>query len=541
MHNIRWWNRLGVRLAAAITLCSVITLGVFLALVLRSQERHLLEQAQRSAAVVSDTITSSIEMDMLHDRREAAYQIMAVVGAQPHIEQLRLYDAAGRIRFSTKPDETGRKPDARAEACLPCHGPDRGDRPLTTADRTYVTMRNGHPILGAVTPIYNQPSCATSGCHVHPAAQRVLGVVELGLALDAIDQEASALERTTVGLGLLMALVLGTGTVAFTRRMVLRPVGNLLAGTKRVSLGDLAQRVPITGTDELAVLEASFNSMERSLARANEERNALLESLEQQVQDRTAALEQAQAQLIQTEKLSSLGKLSASIAHEINNPLAGILTTSKLLIRTLEGSTDGATTPFLLRHLRLVQRETERCTAIVRNLLGFARERPLTLGDVDVNAALEEALFLASSQIAIQNISLERELSKVPPVRADFGQIRQAFANLILNACDAMPKSGTLRVRSSRSPGGGPVEVVIADTGCGIPPEVLSKVLDPFFTTKEKGTGLGLSVVYGVIERHGGKLDIQSRPGAGTTVTIRLPVAAPAPEMADATGAAHGV
>lgn len=537
MSHIRLWNRLGVRLAAAITLCSVLTLGLFLALVLQSQRRHLLEQAQRSAAVVSDTITSSIELDMLHDRREAAYQIMAVVGNQPHIEHLRLFDAAGRIRFSTTPSEVGRTPDVRAQACMPCHGSVNRDRPLTTEDRTRLTTQNGRQILGAVTPIYNQASCATSGCHVHPASQKVLGVVELGLKLDAIDQEASSLQRRTMGLALLAAVMLGFVTVTFTRRMVIRPVSSLVAGTKRVIDGDLAQTVPVTGSNEIAVLESSFNRMERSLAEASAERNQLLDNLERQVRERTAALERAQDQLIQTEKLSSLGRLSASIAHEINNPLAGILTTAKLLIRTLDGSAD-AQTPFLLRHLRLVQRETERCTAIVRNLLGFARERPLTLGDIDVNAALEEALFLASNQITLQNIVLERGLTPLPLVRADFGQIRQAFANLVINACDAMPAGGTLAVRSAVAPTGDAIELSIRDTGHGMSPEVLSKVLDPFFTTKEKGTGLGLSVVYGVVKRHGGRLSIDSAPGQGTTITIQLPVAARAEPAA--AYAAHG-
>ncbi|HVL69307.1 MAG TPA: ATP-binding protein [Vicinamibacterales bacterium] len=529
MVHIPWWRRLGVRLAAAITLCSVLTLTLFLALVLRSQRRHLLDQAQRGAAVVSDTITSSIELDMLHDRREAAYQIMAVIGGQPHVEHLRLLDAGGRVRFSTDHREIGRTLDVTAPTCAPCHTSAHRDEPLSTEARTRLATHEGRPVLGAVTPIYNQASCSSAGCHVHPSSQRVLGVVELGLRLDAIDQEASALHATTAGLALAAALMLGAVTVTFTRRMVIRPVRNLVAGTKRVSLGDLAHTIAVTGSDELAVLQTSFNSMERSLAQANEERNLLLEGLERQVHERTVALERAQAQLIQTEKLSSLGRLSASIAHEINNPLAGILTTAKLLIRTIDSEADDPQTSFLVRHLRLVQRETERCSAIVRNLLGFARERPLTLDDVDLNAALDEALFLAANQISLQNITLDRARAPLPHVRADFGQIRQAFANVVLNACDAMPKGGTLSVRSGASEDGGSVEVTIADTGCGIPPDVLSKVLDPFFTTKEKGTGLGLSVVYGVVERHGGRLTIDSTAGAGTNVTIRLPATAAVP------------
>ena len=151
-----------------------------------------------------------------------------------------------------------------------------------------------------------------------------------------------------------------------------------------------------------------------------------------------------------------------------------------------------------------------------------------------MNVAIDEALFLVQNQFALQNILLARDLAPVPPVRADFGQIRQAFANIIINACDAMPKGGTLRVQSRAVLPDQMVEVVISDTGTGIPREVLSKVLDPFFTTKEKGTGLGLSVVYGVVERHGGKLTIDSRPGAGTSVTIRLPLVSVVPGAAPA-------
>lgn len=535
MAHIAWWSRLGVKLAAAITLCSVLTLAVLLVLVLRSQQRHLLEQAQRSALVVSDTVTSSIATDMLHDRREAAYHVMSIIGGQPHMTHLRLLDAGGRVRFSTVESEVGRTLDIRAPSCQPCHRPGRA--PDVAIDgRTRIGTEKGRRFLGAVTPIYNHSSCSSATCHVHPSAQRVLGVVELGLRLEALDQEASSLRTTTVALGVTAAVVLAFVTVGFTRRMVIRPVTQLVAGTKRVSVGDLGQSVPVVGSDELAVLELSFNRMEVSLAQANADRNALLDSLERQVIERTAALERAQAQLVQTEKLSSLGRLSASIAHEINNPLAGILTTAKLLIRTLEsdGATD--TRPFLIRHLQLVQRETQRCTAIVQNLLGFARERPLTLGDVDLTPAIDESLFLAANQIAIQNVALIRDVQPLPPVRADIGQLRQAFANLIINALDAMAKGGTLRVTAAPTSDGRHVEVTIADTGCGIPPELLSKVVDPFFTTKEKGTGLGLSVVYGVVERHGGTLNIVSAPNEGTTVMIRLPVAAAAAADAPAGG-----
>ncbi len=542
--NIPWWTRLGVRLAVSIALVSIITLSVFLFLVLRSQTAHLMDQARRSAAIVNDTITSSIEHDMLHDRREDAYKIMGKIAQQDQVERLRLFDAVGRIRYSKDDSEIGVIPDIKAESCSPCHASGRSQLPLSVADRTHVSVRNGRHVLGAVTPIYNQPACSTASCHVHPPAQRVVGLVELGLQLDSIDQESATLRRTTMGLTLLATLTLGILTFAFTRRLVIDPVRRLVAATKRVRAGKLDEHLPVSGRGEIAALEASFNDMEGALATARAERNELLQGLERQVRERTLALERAQAQLIQTEKLSSLGKLSASIAHEINNPLAGILTTAKLLIRTVGERTDDPSTAGTIRLLKLVQRETERCSAIVRNLLGFARERALTLSDADVCAALDEALFLVANQFALLGIQLERDLQPVPTMRADFGQLRQAFANIVINACDAMPTGGTLRVRVRFVESERIIVTEISDTGVGIPAEQLTKVLDPFFTTKEKGTGLGLSVVYGVVERHGGRLLIDSTPGAGTTVTIRLPLSGAdstrAEPAAAATETVHG-
>ena len=162
----------------------------------------------------------------------------------------------------------------------------------------------------------------------------------------------------------------------------------------------------------------------------------------------------AQAQLLQTEKLASLGQLSASIAHEINNPLAGILTFSKLLIRNLEEGADlSELQGSFLRNLKLIERETDRCRSIVRNLLDFARQRPLVLADVDVSQPLEEALSLLNHKIELQGIALEKRLASPAFVRADFGQLRQAFVNVLLNACDAMPGGGRLdRLRPTSRP-----------------------------------------------------------------------------------------
>src|SRR5581483_6350672 len=505
----------------------------FLGLVLATQRAHLVGQAVRSGAMVSDTIVSSITDDMLNDRREDAYRVMDAIVRDEQVDTLRVLDGRGRIRYSTRSSDVGRVADVRADSCTPCHVPGRRGPSYSVAERARIVAHENRRVLSVVTPIYNQKACSSAACHAHPAETRIIGVLELGLGLETVDRETRTLAGTTALLAALATLTLAAVTWLLMKRLVVAPVAQLVDGTIRVRAGSFAENVPVGSDDEIGALERSFNDMEETLSTTLKQRDDLLQNLEQQVVDRTAALSRAQEQLIQTEKLSSLGKLSASIAHEINNPLAGILTTSKLLQRIV--ADDGQAPPEqTIKSLKLIEREANRCTAIVRNLLGFARERPLALASVDVNAALEEGLFLITNQTALQNITIDRDLQPLPPIDADFGQVRQAFANSLINACDAMPKGGALRVRSRADRASGTVRVEIADSGVGIPKDQLSKVMDPFFTTKEKGTGLGLSVVYGIVKRHGGRVDIESEAGIGTTIAVVLPERAPAAAPAQA-------
>ena len=533
--QIAWWNRLSVKLTAVITITTLVSITVFVSLGLRVQQQHLTEEVVRGADRFSDTIRASTYHSMLADRMADAYATMDTIGHLKGIEKVRMMNKEGRITFSTDRAEVGQLVDKRAESCYACHAAGQPLVRLNLPSRSRIYTRNGQNLLAMVTPIYNERSCFTAACHFHPPGQQVLGVVDIALSLTDVDWEVADLRRKTILFSLAGMAVLAAVVVFFGQFFVVRPVAELVRGTQKIARLELDQQIPVRRSDEIGLLTTSFNEMSTSLNRARQELNALNESLERQVEERTVALKEAQAQLVQSEKMSSLGKLAASIAHEINNPLAGILTYAKLLIRMHEeDEVSGETRASCVRNLKLVQRETERCSAIVRNLLDFARQRPLTLKEVDVNQAVEESLLLLANQIAIQGIVLEKDLLPVPKVRADYGQLRQAFVNIALNACEAMSKGGTLKVASRPRPGETMIDVVFTDTGPGIPPDHLSKILDPFFTTKEKGTGLGLSVVYGIVERHGGRLDIRSQVGQGTTVTIRLPTAA---ATASATGA----
>jgi len=528
----RWWTQLSVQVTAVITIATAVGGLVFVWLVLRSQQSLLMDQTVRNAAFFSDTLLNSLERQMLRNERAELMAALTAVANQPLMRELRLFDASGRTAFSSRAGEAGRIADMKEETCVACHGTAQRPAVLNAKERSRLVPNHVGRMLATVTPIYNRAECAASGCHAPPSQQRVLGLLEVGVSLNDVDATLGALQRTTAAAGLLTIIGVAITAIAFTRRQLVRPIAKLAEGVNRVKLGELKEQVEIQGSGEVADLAHAFNEMELALLDIRRQRLALLENLENQVRDRTAALEKAQERMVHTEKMSSLGRLAASIAHEINNPLAGILTYAKLLVRTLsEGAPDDATREKLIRNLKLVEQETRRCTTIVRGLLDFARERPLETTDFDPNAAVAEALGLLRHQIELQNIALEVESGTVPPVRADFGQIRQALLNVLINACDAMPGAGVLRVSTHAV--ADTVEVRIADTGIGIPPENVKRVFDPFFTTKTKGTGLGLSVVYGIVERHGGSLRLESTVGVGTTVTLVLPVAgSPAAEAA---------
>jgi len=427
------------------------------------------------------------------------------------------------VTFSTNQAEIGRLVDKRAEACYACHAAGQPLIRLNVPSRSRIFTRNGHRVLAMITPIYSDPSCSTGACHFHPPEQKVLGVVDIAMSLAVEDRAVAVLGRRTTLFYAVGILLLAAAVGLFVRGAVIRPLGGIARATERVARGDLDHPIPVPRSDEIGRLAASFNAMTASLREARADLQHLNENLERQVDERTAALKSTQAQLIQSEKMSSLGKLAASVAHEINNPLAGILTYTKLLIRIHEeGELSTQARDVAVRNLRLVERETDRCTAIVRNLLDFARQRPPSLKGVDVSAVVDEALSLLAHRLQMQNVEIVKDLGPMPPVMADFGQLRQSFVNIALNACEAMGAGGTLTATARAA--GGTVDVRIADTGPGIAPEHLSRIFDPFFTTKEKGTGLGLSVVFGIIERHGGTLEVESRVGSGTTVIVRLPV-----------------
>jgi two-component system, NtrC family, sensor kinase len=313
-------------------------------------------------------------------------------------------------------------------------------------------------------------------------------------------------------------IVLGL-TYLITRTMV-RPLEEMVKATERIAGGDLSQGVEVATSDEIGHLGASFNKMLMSLQVMRGELQEWARTLEQKVEERTNELAGVQARMAQSEKLASIGRLSAGVAHEINNPLGGILSLAMLQLEDLDDKHP------MRQDLEIIVKQTLRCREIVKGLLEFSRQSDARPTRTDMNVVLETSLALLERQPIFHNIRVVRRLAPhLLPVLLDPGQAQQVVMNVVLNAVDAMQESGTLTVETAMDEAVSEVQLRITDTGKGIPADVLPFIFEPFFTTKKvgEGTGLGLAIVHGVVTRAGGRIDVASLP-TGTTFTVRLPV-----------------
>jgi signal transduction histidine kinase len=305
-------------------------------------------------------------------------------------------------------------------------------------------------------------------------------------------------------------------------RNITQPLSAMVEATKNITAGRFDQEVHTNSPGEIAALADSFNAMQKSLRAMRADLEEWGSTLEQKVHERTEQLAAMQARVAQSERLASLGMLGAGVAHEINNPLGGILALTSLTLEDMAADDPNR------ECLEEVIRQTERCRDIVLRLLEFSRQSKARMELVDINDILDKTLALIGKQSMFFNVTIEKDYGPgVPSIAADRSQIQQVFMNLLMNAAQAMDERGTLTIATRFDGAADKVEIAISDTGCGIPPEQIDRIFDPFFTTKAsgQGTGLGLSITYGIVTTHGGTIAVDSRPGAGSTFTIRLPAA----------------
>jgi two-component system NtrC family sensor kinase len=615
-------TRIGTQLFVGVGLTATLSIAVMAALLIGTHRNELIAERVREADMVSETIKSSTHYDMMENRRQNLHRQIETIGRQGGIQRVRVFNKEGRIMFSSDALEIGHAVDKRGEACYACHaeGQPLEALPITARSRIFRDP-GGDRVLGMINPIQNEAGCYTAACHAHDKSQSVLGVLDVTISLAEVDSQIAASQGRMAGVAV---LALASGALMLwwlNRRLLVGPVAALTEGTRRVAEGDLTTTIPVQSRHELGDLARAFNTMIRNLA-------------------------DAQRQLVQAEKLASVGRLAAGVAHEINNPLTGVLTYSSLLLRQLQDR------PEMREDLEIVVRETKRCRDIVKGLLDFARQSPPQRQKVDLNEVVRRAVAVVMNRLRINRVALNLELTAdLPAVDADANQMQQVVVNLLLNASDAVGRAGGRIQIASHSaalepwghavirqatcpagcdllapqerigglpaikvarrhggrewlahldpvygrfnrageepcedgvegealcprcrtslilpertcgkcgaplfavlvPGEGRVEwcvrkgchearweareaagaqqcveLVVEDSGCGIPPEALDHLFEPFYTTKgRRGTGLGLAVSWGIVEAHGGTIDVASRAGAGTRFTVRLPL-----------------
>jgi two-component system NtrC family sensor kinase len=374
-------------------------------------------------------------------------------------------------------------------------------------------LENGQPFIGSAYVV--NANYITAYEPIRSIRDEVIGILYVGILEQPYIDKRNELVLSFFAvaiLGIVFALII----VVFVTSRITKPLMSLVHATEKIAQGDLNYEVAVGSDDELGNVAASFNKMTKALKSSNEE----ITQRSSELEGANRELKETQVQLIQTEKLSSLGRLAAGVAHELNNPLTGVMTFSHLLLKRAE---DEATK----KDLNIIVRETTRCKGIIKGVLDFARETPPKRKECQVNEVINRTLSILEPQSIFHNITIETRLDEtLPHIWIDDNQIEQVLMNIALNAAEAMKDKGTLSLASGLNERGDYVEVRIKDTGTGIPQENLSKIFDPFFTTKnpQEGTGLGLSVSYGIIQKHHGDIIVESEVGKGTSFIIKLPV-----------------
>jgi len=505
-------NSLAFRLFCLLLLVSAVVFISLTFFIIRADRQHVTQEIFLSAERTNELLFRSMRQSMLLNRLEDIAQTIDALGSGPGVENIRIYNRIGDVVFSPNILEIGQNVDIKAEQCIVCHSDKKPLEFIPEALRSRIfTAPNGDRVLGALKSIRNEPACAAPGCHRPPSEQKLLGLLDSQFNLAQADRNIVATRNLMIlySIGAILVIELFAGL--FILRMVHTRVVKLAQGPREVKKGNLDFSFKVEGDDEIADLARSFNSMVASLKRAEAEKAALSQKM------------------VSVAKMASMGKLSATVAHEINNPLGGILTYSRLVSRKVSmGAMTEEDKKETLGYLESAIGEIKRCGNIVKNLLQFARSSESVLEKVDVHSVVEKSLAITNHHFQINDISTATKLeARDPNIIGNANQIVQLLIALFMNAVEAMSKGGSLIVATQDSFDGDALSMSVTDSGKGIPPEIRSNIFEPFFTTKENShshsAGLGLSVVYGIMLRHRGKIEVESEVGRGTTFILTFP------------------
>src|SRR5271169_1844535 len=524
------WKRLAGSLSGELLVLLIssmaIVFGVLGYLNIRLHRQHLEQTALADAARMSSVIKRNTSYYMLRNQRDGLYHIITDMANEPGMARIRIINDRGSISFSSDPSEMGKIVDQHLQVygALPNGVPAFQYSDGKQSFRTYF-LPSGDRALGVINPIENSPSCSAAECHAHPAEMKTLGVLDTNISLASTDQSVAESRRQVLLYTVLAILGVAVLCAAFVQYMLGGPLRALTEGTKRLGSGDLGYQIHLKSSGELQELANSFNTMSCQVEEAHQEINAWTRTLEERVEQKTRELSGAQEEMLRVERMASIGKLAAVVAHEINNPLAGILTYAKLLKKRV--GREPQPNAENISMLDLMESESRRCGEIVKNLMTFARPTSMNREPSDLNAVIDRCVRLVQHQLTLKSIELHLNLNTdLPAVRCDHGQIEQVILALVMNAIDALPNGGNLSLTTRKAANCEGFQIEVRDDVVGMPREVLARMFEPFFTTKEhgRGLGLGLAISRNIVDRHGGRIEVASEPGHGTTFAVTLPL-----------------
>ena len=523
-----------LRFKVTIIVAIGLTTGFFLFafLILSHQEKVYTDYLKLNINSISETILKALEIDMMQNNRQAIDGMLKLIGHQQLIKELRIYSHKKGEVYSTINDKEKNKrlKLSFSVQCMVCHS-EKKYKNIQIVDKTgylvfYKDTKTNPCTLKAIVPILNSSKCYSAACHAHKKDEKILGFLNIAICTLKLHESLNKDRWIILLISTFFVIVLSSLIVYFLKKQITFPIRQLVESTKAISVGNFDIVLPIDKMDEVGELARAFQKMVKRLEAFKGELEGWNKELEKRVAEKTQKLKIAQKKIIQAEKMSSLGRLAAVIAHEINNPISGLIVFINLLKKQVErGELTERELERMYKNLALMESEAKRCGKIVQELLAFSK-REAEIVPCDIKEIIERAVSLMKIKIKDLDIKIITEYEEdLPKVKCDPSKMQQVFINLIQNAVDAMPLGGTVKINAKYNEKRKGVEVTVSDTGVGIPEEYLSHIFEPFFSSKDNGQsiGIGLFVVYGVIEQVGGRITVNSEVGKGTTFTICVP------------------
>jgi two-component system NtrC family sensor kinase len=524
------------RVVFIITLSSIVLFLSFGVIFRSVYEQNLNTVIRQNGNNIGSIVEGSLYHSMLENNKSTLQGTLDVINTMSGIDDVNMYDENDSLAYSSFIQGAGTHSNPN---CNECHsdistffpGKQKSYRIIPVNSECVMNGNdNLHRHLLIRSPILNQRSCYTASCHAHTENQEVLGSLIIKMPLDELDKTVEKSASKYFLFATIITILLSGAMIIFTRKEIKAPLNEIVRASLAVANGNKTARLEVKPDqlDDMRMVSQAFNEMLDNIQSATEELQNWSQQLEHKVRKRSEELSAARNELIHIERIASLGKLSSSVAHELNNPLSGILIYTKLIHKQLSNPELYASKrESVLKHLRLIENETKRCGEIVKGLLEFSRKEQQDFEHRHLHDILNETYELMSHPVTITgNRFVKNFTAGADMISCSPNQIKQACVAIIVNATEAMAGNGEIII-STMNPDSTSVRINISDNGIGIPEDDIPHIFEPFFSTKHdiSGIGLGLAIVHGIVKSHNGTIEVDSTPGKGTTMSITLPLA----------------